>query len=269
LEWRERQSASSRRCGARLQEQDRPAFQRLQAYLTNTYSALARDNRHERAPDGAAWYAYNVKVHTTTRRTPREIHELGLSEVKRIRAQMDSLIRSTGFVGEFAAFTHMLRTDPKFFYADSATLVRAYRDITKTHRPRAAQAFGRLPRLPYGVSTIPSYSAPSQTTAYYQGALPKRTGRPVLRQHYKLDTRPTWEMEVLTSHEAVPGHHLQIAISQELEGIPEFGATADIPRSSKDGLSTPRVSAPSWDWKRIRTPSSGSSPTRCGVRSGW
>ena len=205
-------------------EQDRPAFQRLQAYLTNTYLPHSRETIAMSAlPDGAAWYAYNVKVQTTTTRTPRQIHDLGLSEVMRIRARMDSLIRSTGFSGDFAAFTHMLRTDPKFFYTDSSALVRAYRDITKRIDPELPKLFGRLPRLTYGVSTIPSYSAPSQTTAYYQGGSPDahRAGQYFVNT-YKLDTRPTWEMEVLTSHEAVPGHHLQIAISQELEGIPEF-----------------------------------------------
>jgi uncharacterized protein (DUF885 family) len=205
-------------------EQDRPAFQRLQAYLVNTYLPHSRETIGMSAlPDGAAWYAYNVKLQTTTTRTPAEIHALGLSEVKRIRAQMDSLIRSTGFSGNFAAFTHMLRTDPKFFYTDSASLVRAYRDITKRIDPELPKLFGRLPRLPYGVSTIPSYSAPSQTTAYYEGgSLEAHRAGQYFVNTYKLDTRPTWEMEVLTSHEAVPGHHLQIAISQELEGIPEF-----------------------------------------------
>ena len=205
-------------------EQDRPAFQRLQSYLTNTYLPRSRETIGMSAlPDGAAWYAYNIKVQTTTTRTPQQIHDLGLSEVKRIRAQMDSLIRSTGFSGDFAAFTNMLRTDPKFFYTDSAALVRAYRDITKRIDPELPKLFGRLPRLTYGVATIPSYSAPSQTTAYYQGGSPDahRAGQFFVNT-YKLDTRPMWEMEVLTAHEAVPGHHLQIAISQELEGIPEF-----------------------------------------------
>ena len=205
-------------------EQARPAFQRLQTYLTSTYLPRSRETIGMSAlPDGAAWYAHNVKVQTTTTRTPSEIHALGLSEVKRIRAQMDSLIRSTGFTGDFAAFTNMLRTDPKFFYTDSASLVRGYRDITKRIDPELPKLFGRLPRLTYGVATIPSYSAPSQTTAYYQGGSPEshRAGNFFVNT-YKLDTRPKWEMEVLTAHEAVPGHHLQIAISQELEGIPEF-----------------------------------------------
>jgi len=205
-------------------EQDRPAFQRLQNYLTSTYLPRSRETIGMNAlPDGAAWYAYNIKVQTTTSRTPQQIHELGLSEVKRIRAQMDSLIRAIGFTGDFATFTNRLRTDPKFFYTDSAALVRAYRDITKRIDPELPKLFGRLPRLTYGVATIPSYSAPSQTTAYYQPGSPDahRAGQFFVNT-YKLDTRPTWEMEVLTAHEAVPGHHLQISISQELEGIPEF-----------------------------------------------
>ncbi|MEO8910169.1 MAG: DUF885 domain-containing protein [Gemmatimonadaceae bacterium] len=205
-------------------EQDRPAFQRLQTYLANTYLPRARETIGMSAlPDGAAWYAYNIKVQTTTARTPQQIHDLGLAEVKRIRVEMDSLIRSTGFNGDFAAFATMLRTDSKFFYTDSASLVRAYRDITKRIDPELPKLFGILPRLTYGVTTIPSYAAPSQTTAYYQPGSPEshRAGEFFVNT-YKLDARPIWEMEVLTSHEAVPGHHLQISIAQELEGIPAF-----------------------------------------------
>ncbi|PYO07146.1 MAG: DUF885 domain-containing protein [Gemmatimonadetes bacterium] len=205
-------------------ELDRPAFQRLRRYLVTAYIPHSRETIGMSAlPDGAAWYAYNVKVQTTTTRTPQEIHDLGLSEVRRIRVQMDSVIAATRFTGDFAAFTNMLRTDPKFFYTDSAALVRAYRDITKRIDPELPKLFGRLPRLTYGVSTIPSYAAPSQTTAYYQPGTPQahRAGQFFVNT-YKLDTRPIWEMEVLTAHESVPGHHLQIAIAQELEGIPEF-----------------------------------------------
>jgi uncharacterized protein (DUF885 family) len=210
-------------------EQDRPAFQRLNNYLTNTYLPRSRETIGMSAlPDGTAWYAYNIKVQTTTTRTPQQIHDLGLAEVKRIRPQMDSLIRSTGFKGDFPAFTNMLRTDPRFFYTDSAALVRAYRDITKRIDPELPKLFGKLPRLTYGVSTIPSYSAPSQTAAYYQGGSPDahRAGQFFVNT-YKLDSRPTWEMEVLTAHEAVPGHHLQLAIQAELEGIPEFRRYSD------------------------------------------
>ncbi|HEX6626382.1 MAG TPA: DUF885 domain-containing protein [Gemmatimonadaceae bacterium] len=205
-------------------ELDRPAFQRLHRYLVTTYIPRTRETIGMSAlPNGAAWYAYNVKVQTTTTRTPQEIHNLGLSEVKRIRGQMDSLIAATAFNGTFAAFTNMLRTDAKFFYTDSAALVHGYRDVVKRIDPELPKLFGRLPRLTYGVSTIPLYAAPSQTTAYYQpGSVAAGRAGQFFVNTYKLDTRPIWEMEVLSAHESVPGHHLQIALAQELEGIPNF-----------------------------------------------
>ena len=205
-------------------ELDRPAFQRLHRYLVTAYIPRTRQSIGMSAlPDGAAWYAYNVKVQTTTTRTPQEIHDLGLSEVKRIRGQMDSLIAATAFTGGFNAFVTMLRTDPKFFYTDSASLVRAYRDVVKRIDPELPKLFGRLPRLTYGVSTIPSYSAPSQTTAYYQpGSVASGRAGQFMVNTFKLDARPIWEMEVLSAHESVPGHHLQIALAQEVEGIPYF-----------------------------------------------
>jgi uncharacterized protein (DUF885 family) len=205
-------------------ELDRPAFQRLHRYLVTTYIPRTRETIGMSAlPNGAAWYAYNVKVQTTTTRTPQEIHNLGLSEVKRIRGQMDSMIASTAFNGTFAAFSNMLRTDPKFFYTDSAALVHGYRDVVKRIDPELPKLFGKLPRLTYGVSTIPSYAAPSQTTAYYQpGSVAAGRAGQFFVNTYKLNTRPIWEMEVLSAHESVPGHHLQFALAQELEGIPNF-----------------------------------------------
>jgi uncharacterized protein (DUF885 family) len=202
----------------------RPAYQRFHEYLANTYVPRARQTIGMSAmPNGQAWYAYNVKVQTTTRRTPREIHDLGLAEVRRIRAQMDSVIASTGFTGDFAAFIQMLRTDPRFYHTDSASLVRAYRDIAKRIDPQLTKLFGRIPRLPYGVTTIPLYAAPSQTTAYYEQGSPDahRPGQYFVNT-YKLDTRPIYEMEALSIHEAVPGHHFQIALAQELDELPEF-----------------------------------------------
>ena len=202
----------------------KPAYERLYAYLTKTYIPGARETVGMSAlPDGAAWYAYNVRIQTTTNRTPEQIHELGLAEVKRIRGEMDSVMTSIGYKGTFAQFTNFLRTDPKFFFTDSADLVRAYRDIVKRIDPELIHLFGHLPRLPYGVATIPSYSAKSATTAYYQQGS-YEAGRPgyYYVNTYALNTRPKWEMEALSSHEAVPGHHLQIAIAQELTDLPNF-----------------------------------------------
>jgi uncharacterized protein (DUF885 family) len=202
----------------------KPAYERLYAFLTKTYIPGARETVGMSAlPDGAAWYAYNVRIQTTTNRTPEQIHRIGLAEVKRIRGEMDSVMTSIGYKGSFAQFTNFLRTDPKFFFTDSADLVRAYRDIVKRIDPELITLFGHLPRLPYGVTTIPSYSAKSATTAYYQPGS-YEAGRPgyYYVNTYALNTRPKWEMEALSSHEAVPGHHLQISIAQELTDLPNF-----------------------------------------------
>jgi len=200
------------------------AYRALASYLSSTYIPRARQSiAWSSLPDGRAWYAYNVKLETTTSRTPAEIHALGLAEVKRIRAQMDSTIRASGYVGDFESFVTMLRTDARFFMKDSASLVRAYRDIAKRIDPELSRLFGRLPRLTYGVATIPAYAAPSQTTAYYMPGSPDahRPGMYFVNT-YKLDARPIWEMEALTAHEAVPGHHLQIALARELTDLPVF-----------------------------------------------
>jgi uncharacterized protein (DUF885 family) len=201
-----------------------PAFTRLHTFLTSRYLPGCRETTSvEALPNGAALYAYNVAWHTTTAQTPREIHDIGLAEVKRIRAGMDAIIASVGFTGTFAAFTTFLRTNPRFYFTDAASLLTAYRDIAKRADPELARLFGHLPQTPYGVLAVPDAIAPSQTTAYYQpGSL--AAGRPgnMFANAYKLDARPTWEMEALTLHEAVPGHHLQVSLAQELTGLAEF-----------------------------------------------
>lgn len=202
----------------------KPAYQRLHNFMSNEYLSGARSSiAMSDLPNGKAWYAHNVKVRTTTDLTPQEIHTLGLSEVKRIRAEMDKVIDSTGFKGDFADFCEYLQTDPKFYHTSAEDLLRGYRDIAKRIDPELVKLFGHLPRNPYGVIPVPSYAEKSQTTAYYMpGSL--AAGRPgyYFANTYALETRPTWEMEALTVHEAVPGHHLQISIAQELEHVPNF-----------------------------------------------
>jgi uncharacterized protein (DUF885 family) len=212
-----------------LKEKVVPAYAKLheffvKKYLPNTRETIAITD----LPDGKAWYAHNVRTTTTTSLTPQQIHELGLSEVKRIREEMDKIIKETKFKGSFADFSKYLRTDPKFFYKDADSLLTGYRDITKRIDPELARLFGKLPRLPYGVRPVPAYAEKSQTTGYYQPGSPE-AGRPgwYFANTYALDTRPKWEMEALTLHEAVPGHHLQIALSQEMEDAPEFRKHGD------------------------------------------
>ena len=201
-----------------------PAIQKLHDYVAKTYIPACRESIAATAlPNGAAAYAFHVRWQTTTNLTPQQIHEIGLSEVKRIRAEMDKVIASTGFKGSFHDFTEFLRTDPRFFYDQTDDLVNGYRIITKKIDPELAHLFGKLPRLPYGVCVIPDFKAPSQTTAYYQPGAPS-AGRPgcYFVNTYNLRARPKWEMEALSLHESVPGHHLQISLAQEQEGQPEF-----------------------------------------------
>jgi uncharacterized protein (DUF885 family) len=201
-----------------------PAFQNLHDYLTTTYIPACRDSIAASAlPNGAAAYAFHVRWQTTTTFTPAQIHELGLAQVKRIRGEMDKVIASTKFTGSFHEFTEFLRNDPRFYYSNAEDLVNGYRVIDKRIDPELAKEFGKLPRLTYGVTPIPDFKAPSQTTAYYQPGAPE-VGRPgyFCVNTYKLEARPKWEMEALTLHESVPGHHLQISLAQELEGQPEF-----------------------------------------------
>ncbi len=201
-----------------------PAFRKLHDYLVNTYLPGCRENIAAAAlPDGQADYAFHVRWQTTTNLTPQQIHETGLSEVKRIRAEMDKVIASTAFHGTFHDFTEFLRSDARFYYDKPEDLVNGYRIIAKKIDPQLAHLFGKLPRLPYGVTPIPDFKAPSQTTAYYEPGSPP-AGRPgqFFVNTYKLEARPKWEMEALSMHESVPGHHLQISLAQELENAPEF-----------------------------------------------
>jgi uncharacterized protein (DUF885 family) len=196
-----------------------PAYRSLLAYLEETYLPGARETIGQSAmPNGTKWYAYNARYHTTTDLTPKQIHEIGLAEVKRIRGEMKQIIQDLEFDGSFAEFAEFLRTDPQFYFDTPEALLAAYRAICKRADPELVRLFGKLPRLPYGVKPVPSYNEKSTTTAYYEpGSL--TAGRPgyFFANTYDLATRPSWEMEVLSLHEAVPGHHLQIALAQELE----------------------------------------------------
>jgi uncharacterized protein (DUF885 family) len=201
-----------------------PAFQKLHDYIVSSYLPACRESIAATAlPKGAEAYAFHVRWQTTTNLTPQQIHEIGLSEVKRIRAEMDKVIASTNFKGSFHEFTEFLRNDPRFYFDKPDDLVNGYRIIAKKIDPELAHLFGKLPRLPYGVTPIPDFKAPSQTTAYYQAGAPS-VGRPgyYFVNTYNLHARPKWEMEALSLHESVPGHHLQISLAQEMENEPEF-----------------------------------------------
>ena len=202
----------------------REAFARMHEFLVKEYIPAARESvAQSDLPDGEAWYAWHVREETSTNLTPREIHDIGLREVARIRAEMVRVKEESGFEGTMEEFFTFLRTDPQFFFTEKEDLLEATRAIMKRADPELMALFGRLPRSTYGVKAIPEYSEKSQTTAYYQRSSLK-AGRPgyYFVNTYALHTRPKWEMEALSLHEAVPGHHLQIALAEEIEGLPEF-----------------------------------------------
>ena len=205
-------------------EQVAPAFQKLHDFLTSEYIPAGRsDIAWTSLPHGAEWYALCVRSHTTTELTPQEIHDIGLREVARIHREIAKVMQEADFKGTFDEFTEFLRTDRRFFFSSDEELLMAYRDISKRIDPELGTLFGKLPRLPYGVRPVPPHARKSAPTAYYERGS-TRTGRGgyFFANTYDLDARPSWEMEALTLHEAVPGHHLQIALAQELENVPEW-----------------------------------------------
>ena len=202
----------------------RPAFQRLHQFLSKEYVPNCRATVGRSAlPDGRAWYGYQIKHYTTTTLSPDEIHKIGLREVNRIRVGMEAVRKQVNFEGDLHTFFEFLRTDPQFYYETADELLAGYRDICKRADPELTNLFRKLPRQPYGVVPVPSYIEKSVTTAYYQPGS-NNAGRAgfFFANTYDLKSRPKWEMEALALHEAVPGHHLQLAIADEIVGLPEF-----------------------------------------------
>jgi len=199
-----------------------PAYQELNEFLKNEYLPKSRDSIGlDGVPDGKKWYEYVARYHTTTTLTPDEIHEIGLSEVSRIRSEMEEIINDLKWDGDFKSFLNYLRTSPRFYYDNGEDLLNAYLIMAKKIDPLLPKIFKVFPRAPYGVIPIPDESAPFTTTAYYNGPAKGRPGY-FYANLYKPESRPKYEIPVLTVHEAVPGHHFQISLAQELENVPTF-----------------------------------------------
>jgi uncharacterized protein (DUF885 family) len=201
-----------------------PSFVKLKTYFETEYLPAAY-------PEAGIWqmkngdkiYEFLARDYTTTVLTPKEIHEKGLREVARIRAEMEKIKEQVEFKGTLQEFFQYLRSDEKFFYKTPAELLTAYRAISKRIDPELVRVFRTFPKMPYGVVPIPDKIAPDTTTAYYNS--PAADGsRPGLYyvNLYKPETRPKWEMMALSIHEAVPGHHFQLALQQELGEVPNF-----------------------------------------------
>ncbi|HEV2146860.1 MAG TPA: DUF885 domain-containing protein [Longimicrobiaceae bacterium] len=205
-----------------------PGYRDFLEFMRREYVPAARTTiGASELPNGRAFYAARARNFTTLDLTPDQIHQVGLAEVARIRAEMDSVMRSTGFRGTFPEFVQFLRTDPRFYAESPEELLRYTSLVLKRMDGELPRLFGRLPRLPYGIKQIPDYIAPRTTTAYYMPGSPDgtRAGAYFVNVH-DLKSRPLYEVESLSFHEAVPGHHLQIALAQELPDVPNFRRTA-------------------------------------------
>ena len=203
-------------------EELNPAYQELATFLREEYLPQSRAGIGiKEVPNGREWYEYLARYHTTTDLTPDEIHEIGLQEVARIRSEMEDVMESVAWEGDFRSFLEFLRTDPQFYYETGEELLDAYRAMSKKIDAYMPTLFNKLPRAPYGVIPIPMESAPFTTTAYYNAPSAGRPGY-FYANLYKPETRPKYEIPVLTVHEAVPGHHHQISLAQELENVPNF-----------------------------------------------
>jgi len=209
---------------AMLRDRVGPAQRTFAAFLAQDYAPAARPAISWRTtPDGESSYRFLVHRETTTSLTPDEIHRLGLAEVARIRSLMDGTIKESGYSGTFAGFLELLRTDARFYAQTPEALLEKASEIAKRADDRLPALFGTLPRLSYGVRPVPSDIAEGYTTGrYWPGSLVAAQAGGYMVNTSDLRQRPLYELPALTVHEAVPGHHLQVALAQELEGMPYF-----------------------------------------------
>lgn len=220
-----RQTALKRKANALLTDEIIPAFARLHEFMRDDYTPSARETLGaDGLPGGELYYAALVRYYTTLdEATADSVHALGLKEVARIRAEMNAVIRKTGFRGDFKAFLEFLRTDEQFYAKTPEALLERASWLSKDVDGRLPGFFGKLPRQPYSVEPVPAEIAPNYTTGRYIGApLDAERGGQYWVNTYALDKRPLYALPALTLHEAVPGHHLQIALALEIEDVPAF-----------------------------------------------
>ena len=201
-----------------------PAYRKLKEFVVNDYLPAAWDQVGIwQLPNGAAMYASATRHNTTTDLSPQQIHEIGLKEVKRIRAEMQAIIDKLGFRGSFTEFTKFLHGDEKFYFKSERELLEAYRALSRRIDPLLVKVFRTLPRMPYGIEPLPANIAPDSPAGLYRGpaADGSRAGTFSVNT-FKPEIRPKYEMMALSLHEGVPGHHLQIALAMEQQGIPNF-----------------------------------------------
>jgi uncharacterized protein (DUF885 family) len=201
-----------------------PGYRKLLKFMTDEYLPAAREQIGASAlPDGREFYRHRVRHFTTLDVDPQAVHDTGLSEVKRIKAEMQDVLKRVDFKGDLPAFVEFLRNDSQFYADTPEQLLKETSLVLKRMDGELPKLFGKLPRTPYGIREIPEFIAPRTTTAYYQPPAGDGTRAGFYYVNtYNLKSRPLFEIEALSLHEAVPGHHLQIALQQELENQPPF-----------------------------------------------
>ena len=200
-----------------------PAYIKLYNFFNSEYLPMCRDSIGiNKIPNGAKYYEALTKKFTTTQLHPDEVHQIGLDEVARIKTKMLEIVEEVKWDGSFREFLEYLRSDPQFYFDNPDDLLTEYLATAKRIDPELVNLFSYLPSIPYGIRQIPMESAPDTTTAYYQppAADGTRAGYYYVNL-YRPEVRPKYEIEVLTVHEAMPGHHLQISINMELD-LPKF-----------------------------------------------
>ncbi len=201
-----------------------PSYEKLARFVQEEYLPASRSEVGIWAlPDGRERYAFDVRHYTTTQLSPDEIHKLGLRELGKIRAEMEAVMRKLGFTGTVREFLERLRTNKEMYYANGEALIAGFKDILRKMDSALPRLFGRLPKAQYGFREIEAYRAEAAPEAYYYRP-PEDGSRPgyFYVNTFRPETRPKYTMESLAYHEAVPGHHLQIAIQQELTALPKF-----------------------------------------------
>ncbi|MHC4123793.1 MAG: DUF885 domain-containing protein, partial [Planctomycetota bacterium] len=207
-----------------IEESIVPSYREFLEFIKEEYIPACRETiAASDLPNGRAFYRHCVRIHTTLDVKPEQVHNTGLSEVKRIKAEMMEIIKEVGFKGDFKEFVEFLRTDRRFYADEPNELLKEMAFIAKKTDGKLPQFFKKLPRMPFGFKEVPDYIAHDTPAAYYMRA-PGNGNKAAFYyiNTYDLESRPLYRMQALSMHESMPGHHLQIALQQEIEDVPEF-----------------------------------------------